>query len=260
MDRLSVFLLIFFSILFSACASSERKMLEESSLQTFLFEDKGDQFVLKRENKFLQDKNYYMTKSELELADSDEATEEGKEEKKNLESSVILSVPGKMKDTPMLRPYLSQHHVWLEGARYSTEILLNVTTKKLDVKLRSPEDKWNGNKSYSLPKGTGAFCFYSQLAECIKFTGFLEKAVDNEGGAMNLHIIWDSFPYFMEQYSGVPSTPFSAAQVQYEGFVEKQFHRFSVEHNDQTLYLLFDKKYQFMKLLWVSQGLSIVRE
>lgn len=251
-------ILIVVMIACGGCSSPSKKMLAKSAEeQTYSYEDKSGQFILKRQHKFIEEKNYYLTKSEL----IDPAAESQENEQTNvLENTAAISNPGSLGGVPIMRPYLSQHHVWFDGQRYSSEIRLNPEKKRLEVKLRSPEEKWNGNKNYLLPKGTGAFCFYSQLVDCIAFTGFFEKAVDNEGGEMNLHIIWDGFPYFMEQVQGMPTVPVSPASIQYDGVLDKEFYRFIVEHNDQTFFLVLDKQMQFNKLLWVAQGLSIIKE
>ncbi len=244
--------------LFISCGSSQKDLLSPESKETiYRYEDKGGQYFLKRDHRYLPQKKYFVTKSELlEL----EQTIEQKEESKPLETTAVISIPGSMNGVSLLRPHLSQHHVWFDGKRYSSEILFNVESKRLDVKLRSPEEKWNGNKTYLLPKGTGAFCFYTQLVECVAYTGFFEKAVSSEAGEMNLHIIWDGFPYMMEQFVGIPYAPFSPASIQYDGILDKDFFRFIVEHNDQTFFLIFDKNLQFVKQLWVAQGLSISKE
>lgn len=252
-------ILIFVSIFATACSSTTSDLLSsEDKNSRYQVEDKGEKYLFVKSDRYLKNKNQFMTKSEL-LSQSEEFRDKSQDES-TLESSVAISTPGKMNGAALLRPYLAQHHVWFDGKRYSTEMILNSETKKLDVKLRSPEAKWNGNKSYALPKGSGAYCFYSQIVECISYTGFFKKAAENEGGTMNLHILWDSFPYFMDQYPGIALSPFAAATVQYDGLLDKEFYRFVVEHNDQTFYLIFDKKYQLVKQLWVSQGLTIERE
>ena len=64
----------------------------------------------------------------------------------------------------------------------------------------SPDKKWNGVKQVKFPvKGIGLYCFFSQLIECAKYTGFLSKALDANAGQMNFYLLWDGFPYINNQ-------------------------------------------------------------
>lgn len=174
--------------------------------------------------------------------------------KKPLEKNISISTYGILgKKVPVLRPKISQYFVWFDGKRFATEMKINTNTKSLDIKLRSPEPQWNGDKSVPFPKGSGVYCFFSQIEECIGITGFVKKAVKHKAGKMNFHVVWDGYPYFMDQYIGISPKVFAEAQFSFDGKKDDLF-RFSLDVDGQLLFYIYDKKLKLKKILWVSQG------
>ncbi len=256
---MKIVILLFIALSFFNGCSSLTKNSKENPLplelkrDLFSFEDETGKFVLDQSRRYITAKNEFIVKRQL-FAQEDN-------DKKILEKSISISNYGVFKGVKILRPYLSQYHVWFDGKKYSTELKINKEKKSLDIKLRSPEKKWNGNKSIPFPSGTGAFCFFSQVPECALVTGFIDKAIENNSGEFNFHLIWDGYPYLMDQYVNLPVSVFAPARMVYGGAIkEGELYRFSVEVGGQVIFYVFDKNHNLSKMLWVSQGLSIIKQ
>lgn len=179
---------------------------------------------------------------------------------KILEKSVTISKFAQLKNKiPALRPERSQFTVWFSGKKYFTEMNINTENRMLEVSLSSPEKQWKGKQEFPIPStSTGIFCFYSQLIECAGATGFLAKAIKKGTGQMNFYIIMDRWPYFNEQYDGIPETPFVSSSLEYDGGNARGENRFSLRFGNQVSFYLVDKKNNLKKHFWIGQGLSMV--
>lgn len=257
MKHLAPLLILSLLLVISSCSSTKSDNITSIlpatlKVDTYAFEDQSGAFLLQTDRRYVKKNNEFVVKRKLYAV--------GDPSKKTLEKSISISNFGVYKGIKILRPYLSQYHIWFDGKKYSSELKINIKKKSLDIKLRSPEEKWNGNKTVPFPKGPGAFCFYSQLSECAKVTGFLEKAIDRKSGDFNFHIIWDGYPYIMDQYANIPPSVFAPARMSYGGMVKKTHYRFSLEVGGQVQFLIFNKKLELSKVLWVSQGISIIKQ
>lgn len=225
---------------------------KESSEARFDLVDKAGKFVVTRESGYSSQNNRYYTKSSIYPEDDDR--------KKLLEQSFVISNPGNLSGkVKVMRPYASRYNVWFEGKKFSTEMYLQEKEKGLLIKMTSPESQWNGSKTISLPKGTGVFCFLSQLIECIRMTGFLHLSNKNDAGVMNFHLIWEGYPYYGEQYMGLPDEAISTAKFTYDGVNSMGESRYTLEVEGQKIFYFVDKEYNFLKRFWVAQGLSQTR-
>lgn len=179
---------------------------------------------------------------------------------KILERSITISTLGTLKGKlPVLRPKASQYTVWFDGAEYSSTLKVNIEKRSIDVSLKSPEKQWNGNSTVLFPKGTGVFCYFSQLFECVKVTDFFSKAIQEEAGQMNFHVIIDGFPYFQEQYLNVPQKIFIPVKLEYDGINKNGERRFSLQIAGQSIFYFIDSNELLIKMFWTQQGLSAVR-
>lgn len=158
-------------------------------------------------------------------------------EKKPLEKSIVISTPGSLKKINVLRPLRSQYTVWFEKKKYFTEMKLDVKKKSLEVRMVSPEKQWNGVKHVSFPRGKGVYCFFSQVVDCVALTGFINEAVKREAGEMYFHLIWEGYPYFMEQYLNIKEEVFTRATFKYDGKTGDGHFRFTLEAGGQSLFL-----------------------
>lgn len=213
-------------------------------------EDKAGKFSMVREAGLAQDKKNLVSKYRVY---SDEGTGQ-----KVLEQAIVFATPGLLKKSiKLLRPYKSQYKVWFDGQLYQSETSLDPKSKSLIVKMKSPEKQWSGQRTFRFPGGNGLFCYFSQLVECVKYTGFIEKAKSVKAGKMSLHVIWDGYPYIQEQYLNINNEPFAAAVLEYDGQTKDKDHRFSLNVSGNVLFYLFNDNYEYAKIFWPAQGYSL---
>jgi hypothetical protein len=172
-----------------------------------------------------------------------------------LEKEVIFAEWGQLDHQPLLRPWRSQYRVWLDGKEHFTEMQLDLAQRKMKVKMRSPDPRWNGTQEVKFPAGK-VFCFYGQLAECLRVQGFLPKALQKRSGQLNFILIWEGYPYQQEQYPPIAGL-FTPAVVEYDGEYQEGLTRFSVSFGEQVFFILVDEHSRLQKLFWVAQGLSV---
>jgi len=241
-------------LILSSCSGVQKEKKPSSSLYKtkkirYDLTDKAGQFVIYREYGYRKKGNYLYTKN-IVLPGSEEKN-------KILEKSISLSTPGVLgKKHKVLRPSRSQYTVWFDGQKYFSEMKVDLAARLLEVTMKSPEKQWQGVKTVSFPKGTGVYCFFTQLIECIKYTGFVDESVKKGGGEMNFHIIWDGYPYFQEQYLNIASNVFSPAKFKFDGLNRYGEKRFTLSFSGQSMFFFFNKSGELMKRFWVSQGLS----
>jgi hypothetical protein len=253
--KLRVLFLLFICL---ACASrnsgvSSRKsnLLSSSVSEQFELSDKSGRFLLKRESgRESSNKNFVVRQSLNEMS--------GKRE--TLEQLITVSQIGTLNNKLMvMRPLRSQYSIWFEGQRYFSEMELDIPTKSMKVKLRSPESQWNGEENIRFPDDQSVYCFFATLIECAGLTGFISTAIEKKIGRMNLMIIWEGYPYMSSQYSDIPDELFTAAILEYDGNSDRHKNRFSLRFAGQSLFFFVSDNGRFDRYFWVSQGLSVVR-
>jgi hypothetical protein len=235
-------------LLLVSCASppqSNLKKVRSNNGQVFAYRDVSGEFEIAREVKV----------AKQQLAGRTRIFSMGNEGERLLEKTFTISNVGSVKTrtgrSVAVRPELSQHTVWLEGKQYFSQLKLNSKRKTLEVLMQSPEKKWNGKKEIKVPKGQ-IFCFYSQLPECLVASRLTEKA-NSTGTRVRFIIVWDSYPYHQEHFSGLKDSPFSMASLGRE-----TANSYLVEFNGQSISIHFSKDGMFARLLWTSQGISIL--
>lgn len=247
-------LFIFMSgLIFTACGGVSSKKITES-LQShedsFNYSDKNGQYTAKSSSGFDKKTKTFHTKRTLEIP--------GRSKDKILEQSVVISSVGTLKKTtPILRPKISQYNVWFDGKKYSSELKINVAKKAIDIKMTSPESQWNGVKQIKFPSSKMATCFFSQVIECAKFSGFISKASEKKTGVMNFLVIWEGYPYLNETFSDFPSELFSTAQLEYDGKTKQSERRFNLRVAGQSIFYILNEKDVMTKMFWVSQGITM---
>ena len=256
------FLLICSLFAFTSCAYF-KKMSGSSGLFTstpegsnttkvskkFQLTDRAGKFLIEREKGFNKKKNHFIVKKSVKSFDS------GKELEKLIVISKLGSLSGKFS---ILRPEVSEYSVWFDGKRYLSRMRVNTKTKSMDVTLKSPEKQWQGKRTIPFPKGKGVYCYFSQMTECARATGFIDKAIKNDGGSMKVIVIWEGYPYFQEQYLNVPNRVFSLGSFDYDGRNANGERRFTLKTNSQVIYYFIDSQNELEKKFWVAQGLSMV--
>jgi len=244
--------IIFILVVLSGCAFFEYGLNSKSSsrkvLTTFKLKDQSGSFIVHRESGYKKNENLMIVKKRITMEE---------DLKKEFEKSITISELGTFKKQAMLRPKISQFTVWFDGKKYFSEMKVNTKTKSLVVSMKSPEKKWEGEETFLFPKGTGVYCFFNQIVECIRSTNFFNLVTEKGGGKINFHIIFDGYPYFQEQYSDVPKTVFTKASLIYDGKIKTGERRFSLVFGEQTVFYFIDDRGSLSKVFWVSQGLSM---
>lgn len=252
-------ILIYYVLLLSSCALSEKKQgqglqanksILSVTKNTFMLSDKAGQFLVDRESGRLGQHNKFAVRQKVTSSDNTQNI---------LEQLISISQVGKLNNLSVLRPERSQYTVWFDGQRYFSELAVDVENRLLTIDMQSPESGWNGRKEVSFPSGTGVYCFYSQIIECASFTGFISKAINEKAGVMNFHIIWDGYPYIMEQYIGIPDQAFTEARLEYDGETSDGEKRFLLRFYGETIFFMVNNNGGYDKQLWVSQGLSKIK-
>lgn len=252
----AVFLCLLFSFLLSSCSTTKGAKAIKKELakgeERFSYTDKNGQFLLKISSGFNKTKkeNIFFSKRLLEIP--------GKDTDNILEQSVTLSELGRVKSLAILRPKISQYNVWFSGKKYFSELKMNPGKKAIDVRMVSPETQWNGTKQIKLPSTKALYCFFSQVVECAKTTGFLDTAIKKEAGSMNFYVIWEGYPYLNETFSDFPSQLISRAQFEFDGKTKENEYRLNLKVAGQSIFFVLDEKLQMKKMFWVSQGISMV--
>jgi len=226
---------------------SERLSAEQN---LYDLKDKSGEYELSRKTGFESKQSVFVTK--YMVYDS-------KNKKNTLEKSVALSEVGALGKLSVLRPKVSQYTVWFEGKKFFSQMRVLPQERKVEIKLESPETQYQGTYKIDIPKMEGLFCFYSQLIECIAATGFIEKATSDQRGEVNLHILWDNYPYFSEQYTDVAKEAITPASFAFDGKTDEGEMRFSFSFGEQSIYYLLDKKNKLKKVFWISQSYSLIR-
>ena len=252
LKTLSTIKILFLCLSISGCASKPTVSAPagHSGKQTFEMRDKSGLFRLTRESGAVANSKKIQAVKQI-VKDSSGVT---------LERSVVMGRVGSLKGkVSILRPEKSEYVVWFDAKEYSNRIEIDPKLKALVVNLKSPEAEWSGEKVFQFPPGTGAYCFFSQMIECAQVMNFIPKAIAAGGGSMNLHIVWEGYPYFQQQYIGIPDDLFTAATFTFDGENEKGMRRFSLSlaNSNQIIFYHLHKDNSISAIFWPAQGLSI---
>ena len=250
--------LLLSTLLFSACSLLSKGGKDDDMgiykrlKNAYALEENSGKFYLIRERGVRKSSNEFVVKREVYPEDRNKS--------KILEKSISISKIGNLKKTvKILRPHQSQYVVWFDGKKYSNEIKLNTTTRKLELKLDSPEKQWQGKREFDLPNTNAVYCFFNQVIECAQVTGFISKAYEKGFGKMNFYVIWNGFPYFHEQYLNLEQSIFSKAVLEYDGQDKKTGElKFSLNTSGQAIFYILNDSFKLKKKFWISQGLSML--
>lgn len=245
-------MLIFAFVLASCGGLSKTSVVSHLSSKedSFSYSDKNGTFLVRQISGMDKNNKNFSTKRVMEIPNKDKD--------KVLEQSVAISTLGSVKKNVILRPKVSQYNVWFDGKKYSSELKINAAKKAIDVKMVSPESQWNGSKQVKFPNSKVLPCFFSQVIECAKVAGFIDRASDKKSGSLRLLIIWEGYPYLNETFSDFPSALFSEAQLEYDGKTKESERRFNLRVAGQSIYYILNEKDVMIKMFWVTQGISMV--
>lgn len=244
--------LFFITLLISACGSNaiNPRTLLSKRTDEYNFTDKNGSYLVKISNGLDKKGKVYFTKRSMESL--------GGKKDMMLEKSIALSDIGNVKGLNVLRPKKSQYTVWFEGKKYVSELTLLPEKKSIELKMKSPEAQWSGNKTILFPKSKALPCFFTQIIECAEVSGFLSAADKKENSSMNLLIVWEGYPYLNETFSDFPSELFSVAQLEYDGKTKESERRFNLKVAGQSIFYIVNDKNKMTKMFWITQGISMV--
>lgn len=241
--------IIFYFLCFSCATDHEKDIKLRSYNKNYVLTDKSGTFSYQRESGFTSNSKSYVTK--YKILDPDN--------QKSLEKVITFSnVKNINKKIRALSPHKSKYQVWFDGDIHETMMVINEKENFLVVKMRSPEEQWNGEKRIPMGKGNGVRCFFSQVIECAYKLGFLQKATRLMSGKMTFDLIWEGYPYVQEQYLNIQNQAISKASLSYDGKNPAGEHRFSLSFDGNSIFYFVDKKYRLDRIFWPAQGLSVV--
>jgi len=245
--------LLIFSLLISGCSLFGEKKTDISSLNskgTFNYVDKSGKYLL-RQVVTKNEKNDLVFKKSLEIPH--------KEKDHILEQVVSVSELGFVKKTQILRPLQSQYNVWFNGKKFSSEMKIDAKKKAVILKINDPEKKSENTQTIIFPRTKLHTCFFSQILECMKVTGYVDRSLKINQAAMKLQIIWDGYPFFNETLSDFPVELFSTASFSFDGKLADDQLRFNLETSGQSIFYIMNRKLELLKVFWVTQGISMSR-
>ena len=187
-------------------------------------------------------------------------------EKKLLEQAINISKNESMKfdgkTFNALSPRVSQYIVWIDGKRYFSEMVIQPKNQSVLVKYLDLKDDNNLlEKRISFPKDKDRiFCFYSQLEECVRATGFLAKSIKERMGEMNIYILWDGWPYFSEIYQMPDDELITPATLTYESLSNEGLHKYTLKSAGSEIYYHFAGNEVLEKKMWITQGMTQTKE
>lgn len=234
-------LILAFSTLFG-CAHMDKNPFKTSAKLLPKYQENWDytdiygNYNLKRQIKF--DPNRLALKTEL-LSDKDEATEK----------NVTISQLEKKK----IIPQQSEYATWFDGAHYDSKIQVDFANSTITNTLNTPDKKWKGTKKFSLNRDK-AYCFFSQIAECIIIWNVFDRAMNQNDFEFPFTIIWDVYPFHTMQWNNVAEAIQSSATLSLEA-IEEKFIQLKVETGEHIFFYNFDEKLSYSGFYWVAQGI-----
>lgn len=241
-------------LLLTSCATKKQGqskssgiLLKQATYQYVVRENSGE-YVLERQNGW-RSRNNFVSKRFLKDYDN------GKE----LEKSISISKTGTLKNgVRIMRPEVSQYVVWFDKKKYVSTTKIKDKSKSIEVKLSSPEKRWNGVKNIPFPSTSSVYCYFYQIVECMANMGYIEKAAKVSQMVLDLYIVWEGYPFIQEQYAGIPNEVFTKATFSYDGLTDRKEHKYSLRFGEEMIAFVVDKNYQSYRMFWVSQGLSMI--
>ena len=242
--------LLILIIFLVSCSNHFLKSGSRQDKNSYSYTDISGSFRLLRENKVLEKK--IVTRNRL----TDPKTAQDKVLEKTILVSQIGSIKSRKTRLLTIRPLASEFTVWLEGKKYSSKMQLNPKTKSMKVILDSPESKWQGVHEIKFPKGK-YFCFYGQIPECLTHNSLLTLANNNRKNKYDFYIVWEGYPFIQDQLVRIGHNLFTPATLKFDGEIKGQY-RYIIEAGEQMMLYHLTKSYEFVKMAWIAQGITVV--
>jgi hypothetical protein len=126
--------------------------------------------------------------------------------------------------------------------------------KSMRVTTQGPQKEFNGEKTIKFPQGQ-YFCFYSQLPECLLGNQFLIKT-RGTNLIENFYLVWENWPFVNDQFSNITNNLFVPANLKFDGEINNLL-RYIVEVEGQMILFHFTKSFEFKKMAWINQGITV---
>lgn len=240
-------ILIFILTLVTSCSNfSEEKLVLKSEKNFYIQTEEAGTYEVIKESGFNKDDNF-ITKTSVASV----------ENKSNfVEKTVTISKKTKLASgVDFLVPLKSEAIYVLDGKKYRSILDFDFKKDIISINMNTPEEHWNGHKTFSIPKNSGAICFYATVIECGIISTFIAKAIDNNGGEMSFMLVWEGYPFFQEQFLNVPSVPITDATLTFDG-KNQNLYRFILTVAGQSQFYMVNKDGTVENHIWSSQAYS----
>ena len=158
---------------------------------------------------------------------------------------------------PVLVPKISQRTFWFDRKKYLSESKFFMKKTEAKFSWRTPSDKKINKKVIKLDSERNLYCFFGQLIDCIKETGFFKASKIKKNGVVYLSIVFDGFPFFNEQFGILKNGPIIESDFSFEKEMGSGIMRYSLSFLDQKIAYFVDRKGNLIDKFWISQGLSL---
>ncbi|MBG07368.1 MAG: hypothetical protein CME68_01290 [Halobacteriovoraceae bacterium] len=217
--------------------------------EKFIFVDPTGKFSVLRRSGINSSKDF-VTKEEL--------FPHTKWEQPVLEKGIMISSYSKYnKKVSILIPKISQRTFWFDKKKYFTESKFFTEKKEVKFSWRSPSDLKLKKKVIKIDSEGKLYCFFGQLIDCIKETGFFKTSKLKKNGVVYFSVIFDGYPFFNEQFGIFKSGPIIESDFSFEKEMENGVLRYALSFLDQKITYFVDRKGNLIDKFWISQGLSL---
>lgn len=244
--RIILFIHIFIIV---SCSSPFRTGHLPEGSKNYSYVDESGNFDYRRD--FKKDKQLLISRLQL--------IEKSDGKPKMIEKSLMVSRLGSIKNKKnrllTVRPEAAEYLVWIEGKRYSNRMQLDSKKRSMNVRFDGLDIRGQNEESIIFPKSR-YFCFWGQLPECLFYNHLLQNAYSNQIDKISFYIIWESYPFNSDLYTGLEKGLFTQASLKFEGELDNLL-RFSVDFMGQSIFYHFDRSFHFVKAAWISQGVTI---
>ncbi len=168
-----------------------------------------------------------------------------------LEKSQIILKKYNKNGKNILVPVISQFTTWIDKKKYFSQIKINTSKKVFEI-YTEPENV----KAEVGFVNSNWICPFSLLPECLGLSGYVSAGAQGKWRQKSIWVMWDNHPYQQKFYENVSPSMFTRARLIFEG-TKNGYYQISVEISGQSISLLFTPGYQFEKMIWVAQGLSL---
>ena len=206
----------------------------------FKQKDLSGNFLLTREAGFSPSKSEFIVKGQLEM------------DKQVVEKLISISDIEKK----LLEPKVSQFSVWINKKKNFSEISRDKMGNQLILRLISPDPNNDGVKFYPLPEDSKNLCFFSQVIECARFDGFIDRTI-KEKETYNLNVIWDGYPFFHQLLENFPPKLLSQGTLVFDGKNGMGIRRFILKVEGEEIIFELDSQDKILKRIWISKGVTI---